>query len=646
MSIHLEKRYDPLPDRSNLGDDSGFNEEPLHGEPLPQKQAAKALKDLFIKHEISTLYQSANESLQAADKEYHQIARPPKEAEKLRMDYLQKKWQTFVDLALKIEKLGFYVFFHAACFEISLLHQMRTYLDSSRQDITKKSNWNFFKRFRDNPTGQLKFSNTQNYFESQLCQAINDPQSGITDRWPSSQWMMSCDGFLENKDPNESAFSFYKNNFSYSSSEELFKAFFQNKFKNHWICSAFGAGFIKELFNFVRFSATKLGKTDGNLFFLAVPKESLQDSAISYVWRSHPFGRACGCIAQNHEDFISHLESDQTGKPQPCQVSQQKIILNPQYRMLAENFDADPKKLVLSFDGLSDEQKKLFKDQMFWPFSYLFKQLAKLAEVDAADSFEKIDSILISLPLDLSYLLKRVQHPYISNAIKSLEPLYQLAATQLIVEKKNLIELQRQKLSSLALGNFEKYLEKSLDLDSKILDLICLKPESTSFMSSDQMLEILDKILKNDPRRFSSVVNKLSSSIFLKVIDHPLCENLFEKVLELKDIEIGAKFLAASPSRPWNISKTIDLKSLYLKAISANPEVIQHLPPELLLTEEFALEAIQANYHVFRYFSKEWKKHKKLAVAGLKLSPDVYDYLDPALKKDPTIKHVRDFGSD
>jgi hypothetical protein len=555
----------------------------------------------------------------------------------------QSKWKSVLRVCLQLEDLGYYVFLHSAAFEQSLLLEMQTYLQEGRGDALVSSNWDRYRKFRENPEKTLKYENVQDYFSSELCEAINFSDSRVTDRWPNSKWLLACDGFLSNTDENESAYSFYKKNMNYSNVEMLFKQFFNQKFQDYWLSAAFGQKGIEKLQALARYSNLQdLVAGQGQVFLMGVLKSTLEEEATNYVYRSHPYGKRCACLDQTHKAFVDLLNQDQKGNSSKCLISDE-LELNPQYRMLIENFDKDPEKVVISLSSLTPSQQKLFKEEFFWPLAYALKQLAKLAAYEGAE--EELVNILNKLPRGLSYWKRNSSLEMRLFLEKELQPLYLMALDQIINDKRELLQAALEKLPQELQSKLRVLLRRAENIEIETLDLLRKDPSLVQNLPHSSLQKILNQLTDQEFSLCTLLLQHLDKDAFYEIIQGSLGDKILSKGLEKDNTDLVAKMIASSPKTSWDFPDSLTLEDIYLKAIKLNDKVMAELPYPLELTKEFALKAVSQNYEALNYIDPAIENYKEIALKALEQSPDAYQYVEDSLQKDPEILKMRDTGS-
>lgn len=605
---------------------------------LTQLEAVKLIQERFRQfHSRSPtrLYQENQQLLQMSEDEYKQARCGRGE------EILEAKWDSLIEFATQLQDMGYYTFAHAASFDTSLLIELQTYLQEGRIDPAISSDWNRFKTFRDKGQQRPAYENIEDYFRSDLCQEINDPESGVVDGWPNNQWLLSCDGYLGNKDRHESAYSLYSSNHNFSDPQRLFGDFLDSKFHDCWQVKAFGIKAFKKLLEQARFGAENpLTSGQGKVYLLSMPKEVLEEESTSYVYRSHPFGRVCECIEPDHEAFLDHLDRDQELDPLKCVQD-----LNPQYRMLIENFDHDDSKLVFSFSGLTKEQQAMYKEQFFWPLAYILKQLKLFANMDDISSQQDLEKVLSALPLDLSSWSSRCTNKILKEYIeKTLEPLYLLAIHQLVHDKHEILLKKASTLDphsqKILRTLFERFSEDVLAYNLGCLDG---EPNLINHMPFEQIKELFEK--ERIPLSLmKKLIDALQKDKLKEIARSSLGDRLFAMAADPNYLEVAAKLLASNPENYWQIPEGVDTEKLLLMAINTNPKVIQEASSFIDITDDFIEKAIKVNYHVFRYLSEDFTQNKKLALIGLEISPDVFEYLDPSLQEDKDILRMKEYG--
>lgn len=555
---------------------------------------------------------------------------------------LQSKWKSLLRVCLELEDLGYYVFLHSAAFEQSLLLEMQTYLQEGREDAFINSNWDRYRKFRENPEKTLKYENAQDYFSSELCEAIDFSDSKVTDRWPNSKWLLACDGFLSNTDPNESAYSFYKKNMNFSNVEILFKQFFNQKFQDYWLSAAFGQKGIEKLQALASYSKSQdLVAGQGQVFLMGVLKSTLEDETTNYVYRSHPYGKRCDCRGQTHEDFVDLLQQDQQGNPLTCVINDEHE-LNPQYRMLIENFDEDPAKVVISLSSLTPSQQKLFKENFFWPLAYALKQLEKLAAFDGTE--EELVKILNKLPQDLSSWIARSSVEMKQFLEKELQPFYLMALDQIIKDKQELLQPYVEKLSLELQTKLMQLLRRADNIDKQTIELLRKNPSLARNIPESSLKKILNQLTDQEFSLCTLLLQQLDKYAFNEMIQGSLGDKILSKGLELGNIDLVAKMIASSPKTPWNFPDNVNLEDICLKAIKLNDEVMAEVPYLLEITPAFALEAVSRNPEALNYIDPAIENYKEIALKALEQSPDAYQNVEDSLQKDPEILKMKRDG--
>lgn len=314
----------------------------------------------------------------------------------------EARWKKIKEFTKHLEK-DYYVFVHSSSFKHAILADMRTYLDSPTLFPTHYSRWNTHKKFRKN-SGPPQFKNVSDYFKSQLCKDINE---GRTTDDNNRHLILSCDAYLDNKGPTESAYYFFKENKSWFSTNPMFvNSFFKEHITNSDICK-FAASHDFE--GTTLFPKTTFGQ--GRVYVIAIPKKTLQNKDTCYAWRAHPFGKVCTHPANftqsSHQDFINVLEKHTKGEPVKTCIG---VAGEAQYRLLPHNLDKDPTKLVFAFDSLNDVQKDKY-NAAFQKLASLLKQCKRLESISDNTLKEDLVSILLRTRFHLTKAPSNVSSP-------------------------------------------------------------------------------------------------------------------------------------------------------------------------------------------------------------------------------------------
>lgn len=276
-------------------------------------------------------------------------------------------WEKMLRCREIIKKEGdAYIFMHSHSFPIALHLGLATHFQSMHHSEAFIALKPLANRTMFRARGVAKhFENTDSYFKSSLGKSIN---AGHTMDDNHRETIISCDGIPNNKEAYESARHFLKSNKSIvdtASSTGMKHANFDRQFIASYLTNPNLQNYAVKKFQKARQQLAELSNY-GMLRMIVIPKERIKNSQTNYVWRSHAFGIICRCLHQSklrgHQEFVATLESHQKNIYNPCKTSKVLQTKLPQYRILAENVDRDPKKQVYTMDCLNESERKRYND--------------------------------------------------------------------------------------------------------------------------------------------------------------------------------------------------------------------------------------------------------------------------------------------
>jgi len=183
------------------------------------------------------------------------------------------------------------------------------------------------------------------------------PLAEISDRKLSSL-IISADGFLENRDRGESAWFFFHQ--KEAGAQLRTNTRWPKKFAEALALELCPSDLAKQKeiqIKIIEAHSTVASFEASALTVFGVRKSTLLQENKRYVYRSHPYGERCECTHQGA--FFKTLEENQQGKASICTLKSGRTY-NPQYRILAPNFDKDPHAFAITVPNLSKEQLKSY----------------------------------------------------------------------------------------------------------------------------------------------------------------------------------------------------------------------------------------------------------------------------------------------
>lgn len=271
-------------------------------------------------------------------------------------------WQKVTSLGAELKKKGFYVFYHAHSYPITLHLELTSFFQSQTRSIRVKGlqPQELRRKFRAPLVGEY-FTNTEAYLKSDIGRRINSGMS-MDDHYRET--ILSVDAIEINQEAYESAQHFFKSNRSIvdtaTSTGQSSRTFDLAFIKNHLETDSFQE-YAVELFSRARSALSRLPGY-GMIRVIAIAKNTLENPKTNYVWRAHAFGRLCRCTHTpgkfGHQEFVATLKKHQEGIFSKCSTLSRPY---PQYRILAKSLDRDTTKQIYTMDCLTEREQKMYQ---------------------------------------------------------------------------------------------------------------------------------------------------------------------------------------------------------------------------------------------------------------------------------------------
>jgi len=304
-------------------------------------------------------------------------------------------WSRAEELSENLKDLGYYVFFHAHSYPITLHLELSSHFQSLHQSEIFKQLKPLESRRKFRAPGVARhFANTSDYLKSDLAKAINN---GWTMDDNHRETIISCDAIPDNDEAYESAQHFFKSNKSIvdtSSSTGLSNQKFDSSFIKSYLDNRYFQQFAVDLFSSARRSLKHLPGY-GMIRVIAIANETLENEKTNYIWRSHAFGKLCKCKHNRrkygHKEFVATLRTNQEGKCNPCPLTGHKSL--PQYRILAGNLDRDITKQIYTMDCLNEDEREVYTST----FDRLQRKISKMIKLEQMGDCKTYEELLATL---------------------------------------------------------------------------------------------------------------------------------------------------------------------------------------------------------------------------------------------------------
>lgn len=310
----------------------------------------------------------------------------------------KSKWESMKSLAKSL-KGDYYVFAHGASHTAAFVTDLVYHLNLPHNRLfPQKSHFN--RSIRPNNLEML-FANTTEYFTHSM--------SRDTDHTNRAH-VLSCDGYLDNKDDFESAFFYFTKNQSIGITNSLTinRVLLINLIKNYLhnpTLRSFACNCLDHIFTH---NLSALRSKQGRVYLIAIPKRTLRNPDKNYVWRAHQFGVPCTCHCAtktfSHKQFLQTLKKHQKGKVSLCTVFNfHNNNTNPQYRILTANLDRDLHKKIIVLDSFSDKEQMTYK-RILQQLVHIMKGCQALESVSESTTEKELVDCLLLLQFDLKEL--------------------------------------------------------------------------------------------------------------------------------------------------------------------------------------------------------------------------------------------------
>lgn len=305
-------------------------------------------------------------------------------------------WHRSTELAKRLRESGFYVFYHAHSYPITLHLELATHFSSLHQSQHFAAIKPLQSRRKFRAEGVARhFANTTAYLASDLGKQINQGNT-IDDR--HRETIISCDSIEENKEAWESCQHFFKTNSSVvdtPTSTGMKPEGFDKTFIQSYLRTVHFQKMALDSFSIARGELKSLPGY-GMIRLIAIDQETIKNPETNYVWRSHAFGRLCTCAHSigkyGHDEFVQTLEKHQKRSFSRC-VKNGKI---PQYRILAANLDRDIKKQIYNMDCLTEAERQTF-DEIFNRLFQTLSHLYQLERIGHLKSYRELFGVLCDI---------------------------------------------------------------------------------------------------------------------------------------------------------------------------------------------------------------------------------------------------------
>ena len=306
-------------------------------------------------------------------------------------------WQEATTLGSELKKEGYYVFYHAHSYPITMHLELTSSFQAEQLSVASKAQKpkELRRKFRAPAVGEL-FDNTTEYLKSSIAYRINH---GLAMDDNYRETILSCDAIEDNDQAYESCQHFFKSNKSIvdtKTSTGKSSAFFDRSFiKNHLLNDDFQE-YSVELFSKAR---EKLAHFPGYgmIRIIAIAKKTLENPLTNYVWRAHAFGLLCTCQHTprkfGHAEFVATLNKHQAGQKTRCSSSGSPY---PQYRILVKNLDKDPTKQIYTMDCFSKEERQKY-NEIYEALRVSIVRMHRLETLSESRSYEALLTALMGI---------------------------------------------------------------------------------------------------------------------------------------------------------------------------------------------------------------------------------------------------------